>query len=436
MATDVSASETERFYFHSFRQLAGEAVGIRHKHNTLFWKKIVPQYCNEVDAVKHAVIALGAAYHNYQNSDARPDRSAPPSQTERFIIKQYSLAVRGLTHGLDDFTIYRRYGCMLISCVTFFCIEVLRNDWEAALTHLSNGLQLMSKSNLPPEVVDILNNPAKWSQGNDTTYARVEYMIRLLSRWEVSTRLISGDFRPRLTLSIYETRKLESPPMNDLLSVEGLCEAVEGFCHDVNALGWLTRDHRGDSNFWVQQRPNVQRAVLQDRGHRIRDALVEYRGSTACLNLAPQDMVFLSVGILRHRGASIVLDLLPAAEIAEEGGVPSDEIARFEEFLATCINVRDVLSAYAAVKDKLRSSNVDLGVVPSIYVVGSVCRDASLRAKILGLAMDWPHRENLWDGPALRQMLDAEGLKAMPPPGESKPPMQNRWANAMPGMWF
>lgn len=426
----------ERFYFNCFRNIAGEAVGIRHKHNNLFWKEVVPQYCHEVDCMKHAFIAFGAAYHNYQVTGARPDPRSPPNETERFIIKQYTLAMKGLSEHGPHVPVRRKYGITLISCVAFFCIEMLRNDWDAALIHLSNGLQLMAS--LPDEVADILNNPEKWSQGEDTSYARVSYMLRLLSRWEVSMRLITGDFRPRLTLRMYESRKLDSEAGCDFTSLEDMFEAVDSFCQDVSAFAWLTRDHRGDKKFWSHARPKLQHLALQERAKLIRNHIHLTCDSFNSPELAPQDLVFFHVSQLRFKGASLVLRLLPHPAVAD-GPLEDDEVFQFEDFLATARTTRELVVAHPRSGQACKVSNVDLGVVPALYVTGSTCRDSIMRRKILGLVMDWPQRENLWDGPALRQMLDANGLAQPTKVADEQVPFTaapERWSGALPGMWF
>ncbi|KAK2596772.1 hypothetical protein QQS21_006167 [Conoideocrella luteorostrata] len=407
LQADISGTEMERFYFHCFRSIAGQAVGIRHKYNAMFWKDCIPRYCYEVDSVRHAFVAFGAAYHNFQTAGERVDPAAPPSRTERFIIQQYTLALSGLAQDIQQVNVRRQYGIVLISCLAFFCVEMLRNDGQAALTHLSNGLQLMA--NLPDEVADILQNPEKWSQGADTSHARVLYMMRLLSRWETSMRLITGNFRPMLTLLTYESRKLDATSGMDASSLEGIYEAVDSYCQDVSAFAWLTRDRRGDIYFWDQRRPKIQHSVLAERSTLLGEHFLRHINSGSLGRLQAQDLIFFHSSMLRHKGATLVLKMLPLPEVLSQSPEP-DELSLFEDFITSACTVRYLLTSST---DASASSdlNADLAVVPALYVTGSNCRDEGLRRKILHLAMEWPQRENLWDGPALRHMLDTNGLK-------------------------
>ncbi|OAA47566.1 Zn(2)-C6 fungal-type DNA-binding domain protein [Metarhizium rileyi] len=435
LLADIMGTDMERFYFHCFRAVAGEAVGIRHKYNSMFWKETVPQHCYEVESIKHAFIAFGAAYHNFQTTGERADPTAPPSRTERFIIQQYSLAMRGLAQDTQQVSVRRRYGMTLISCIAFFCIEMLRNDWRAALTHLSNGLHLMA--NLPEEVSDILNNPEKWSRGPKNQHARVLYMLRLLSRWEVAMRLVTGDFQPRLTLRIYESRKLDASAGTKFASVEDIYEAVDSYCQDASAFTWLTRDHHGDTQFWAQHRPKLQRSVLMERSRLISNNICIYQNNFDMEHLEFQDVVFFNASRLRHKGATLILEMLPLPEKANEP-LELDELRQFEDFIRTAIQLRDIITSSATRRPVGDNANVDLAVVPTLYVTGSNCREEGLRKKILGLAMEWPRRENLWDGPALRHMLDIDGIRSskvrelmMEPKSETM-----QWNGGLPSMWF
>ncbi|KAK9435334.1 C6 zinc finger domain protein [Metarhizium brunneum] len=435
LLADISGTEIERFYFHCFRAVAGEAVGIRHKYNSLFWKESVPQYCYAVESMKHAFIAFGAAYHNFQTTGERVDPTAPPSKTERFIIQQYSLAMSGLARDTQQVDVRRRYGITLISCIAFFCIEMLRNDWKAALTHLSNGLQLMA--NLPEEVSDVLQNPEKWNQGSNNSHVRVLYLFRLLSRWEVAMRLVTGDFRPRLTLQTYEARKLDASVGTKFSSVEDIYEAVDSYCQDASAFTWLTRGHHGDTQFWAQHYTKLQHSVLMERSRLIGNNISLYQNNPDMKTLEIQDIIFFNACRLRHKGATLILKMLPLPE-KPNGSHELEEITQFEDFIRAAISLRDILTGSATEKLTGDNANVDLAVVPTLYVTGSSCREERLRKKILGLAMEWPRRENLWDGPALRHMFDINGIRS----SEVRKLVTEsgsetvQWSGCPPGMWF
>lgn len=125
----------------------------------------------------------------------------------------------------------------MMCCVAFFCIEVLRVEWEQGLAHLTNGLRMMS--DLPEDVEDILQNPTKWSQGLDTSYVRVSYMLKLLTKWEVSVGYMSADFQPFLTTKAFQSRQLDLHVAGAARSVEELQDIVDDFCQDVNAFAYL-----------------------------------------------------------------------------------------------------------------------------------------------------------------------------------------------------
>jgi hypothetical protein len=224
-------------------------------------------------------------------------------------------------------------------------------------------------------------------------------------------RLVTGDFRPQLTLRTYEERQLDPSAGTDFSSLDGIYEAVDSYCQDASAFAWLTRNHRGDATFWAEYRPRLQLSVLTERSRVIGDNISLYLSSFDLEHLERQDHIFLRSSILRHKGATLILKMLPLPE-KPDNAPDTDEISQFEDFIQAAVTLRDIIVGLSTEPQLGDNSNVDLAVVPSLYVTGSSCRDERLRKQILGLAMDWPQREHLWDGPALRHMLDVNGIRS------------------------
>ena len=400
LMADISGTRTERMYFHRFRDIGEEALGIRHMHSGLFWRQIVPQYCAEVPSVKHAYIAFAAAYMHFHVAAAhRPGVGAAPSEAERFVIEQYSMAMERMSHDCGTLPLRRRYGITKMCCVAFFCIEMLRGDLSQALVHLANGTRMMV--DLPEDVADILHNPAKWSQGLDTSHLRVAYMVRLLTRWEVSVGHLAADFEPRLTTQAYESRQHEQVAVR-ARSVEELQDVVEDFCQDVNAFTWMVRRHRSsrENMYWSDPAHRLQYWTLKQRGNNISvlfsDHYVVHGG---CYHRGSREYLAMNVGLLRHRVSALTLDLLPfdAAAVLS----PLAEAERIQELVAIAERIQvgegDVVGGNV--------SHIDFGVVPTLHVAAKHCRDLVTRERLLNLRRQWPRKESLWDGPVMREVM-------------------------------
>lgn len=394
---DIAGSRMERMYFHRFREIGEEALGIRHVHSGLFWRQIVPQYCSEVPSVKHAYVAFAAAYMHFHVGGQRPDTGAAPSEAERFVLQQYAAAMEQIGRDCGNLPIRRRYGITMMCCVAFFCIEVMRGDLRQALVHLANGTRMMA--DLPEDVADILHNPAKWSQGLDTSHMRVAYMLKLLTRWEVSVGHLAADFQPLLTMQAYAARQHEQVAVR-ARSVEELQDVVDVFCQDVNAFAYMARGSGAEGIYWHDPAHRLQYWALKQRGDRIGGLFAEHevvhggryaRGS--------REHRATNVSLLRHRVSALKLDLLPfdAAAVLS----PAAEAERIQELVVIAEGIQ--ASDGSSLADDV--SDVDVGVVPTLHVAARHCRDPWTRERLLELIRQWPRRESLWDGPVMREVL-------------------------------
>lgn len=396
LAADIPGNHTERLYFHQFRQVAEEALGIRHVHNSLFWKQIVPQYCQEVTAVRHAYIAVGAAYSHFQLAGRKPNPNAPPTEVERFVINQYTKAMKNIAIESQGLPIKRQYGIMMMCCVAFFCIEVLRGQWDKALSHLTNGVKMMA--DLPDDVADILHNPAKWSQGMDTSYVRVSYMIQLLTRWEVSVGHLAANFQPRLTMQAYTTRQLNQSVTGGTRSVEELQDVVDSFCQDVNAFCWQSNNEGGDEVYWSEPGRQLQQWALKERCEDISDLLDSHRDLNGEYPVSSTNYTSYYVSKLNHRVAALKLHSNHTS-YALDDPVWTD-LHRIEELVDIAVAIQE---AHADMGNKgVTTSSVDIGVVPALHVAARYCQDPETKVKIAALIREWPQRRSVWDGPMMR----------------------------------
>ncbi|KAI2606693.1 hypothetical protein GGR54DRAFT_652275 [Hypoxylon sp. NC1633] len=210
LAADIEGTEQERLFFHRFRRaaeagLATHASGL----GPGFWRRLVPQVGHSDPAVRHALIALGAAYESAQlqlqlqqqqqqtsqhyamagvgmgmgSGTSYPDVtsrastptelpyrpytavSTPPpeedgahhschhriDQLELFTIQQYNLSIYHLQRNAAQPALPSPLDSVettLICCLVFVCIETSRGNEAAALAHVASGLQIIR--GLPP----------------------------------------------------------------------------------------------------------------------------------------------------------------------------------------------------------------------------------------------------------------------------------------------
>ncbi|KAI1651884.1 uncharacterized protein F4817DRAFT_364807 [Daldinia loculata] len=199
LAADIEGTEEERLYFHRFRQAAEAGLALHASSlGASFWRRLVPQVGHSDPAVRHALIALGAAYEsmqlqqgqhqqeqNYQTkqpaprissrSDSPAERSyvstPPPEDTyqcadqlELFMIQQYNLSIYHLQRHVQPGSSSESVETTLICCLIFVCIETSRGNEAAALAHVANGLQIIKA--LPPDS-EFVNHSSSSSRPNN-----------------------------------------------------------------------------------------------------------------------------------------------------------------------------------------------------------------------------------------------------------------------------
>ncbi|KAI1381963.1 hypothetical protein F4677DRAFT_439768 [Hypoxylon crocopeplum] len=217
LAADIEGTEQERMFFHRFRQAA--EAGLAMHASSLgagFWRRLVPQVGHSDPAVRHALIALGAAYtctqlqqeqqeqihhmtttsnpgvgiisrsgspdeqqqqqqqQQHQQPYASTSSSTPPpeddyhciDQLELFTIQQYNLSIYHLQRHVQPGSLPESVEVTLICCLIFVCIETSRGNEAAALAHVANGLQIIKA--LPPDSALIHLPPSNRSGGSSS----------------------------------------------------------------------------------------------------------------------------------------------------------------------------------------------------------------------------------------------------------------------------
>ncbi|KAL6884120.1 hypothetical protein HDV57DRAFT_445900 [Trichoderma longibrachiatum] len=402
LVTNFSGDVVESQYIRQFLPLAEDLVGITHMHNTFFWGHVVPEYCFTSKAVRHAIVALSSAYHDFRLAGSNTTVLGPPTNSERYIIRQYNLSLNRMAEELNGLPMRKRYGIIMICCVSFFYIEILRGNWPTAMMHLANGIRLMS--NLPDEIEDIFRHPEIFSHDHDNSHARAVYMMKLLRRWEGSAAFMRTNSPPSLSLQAYETRKSNAGGPKEFTSLEKLQDAVDDFFQDVNAFSWMCRQYRGDDSAWDHGAARFQVDVLHQRCYHIRELLNKANIMYGDMERAPAPRDFLKyMGcLLRHRAASIALDAMPLP-LGVAYTPPDDDESKFKEVASIAEAIKQALLATLAGGSPW--FNVDFGVVTTLYIAATNCYTRSMSEKLFGMMRSWPWREDLWDGPQLRQQL-------------------------------
>ncbi|EXL94888.1 hypothetical protein NOF04DRAFT_11050 [Fusarium oxysporum II5] len=98
-----------------------------------FWTYFVVQMAQSEPAARHAVLAISSLFESFEPSKE--------SVADEFAIMHYNKAISILTRDTKPCV-----DTVLLVCTLFICIEFLRGNQEAAVTHASHGVQLLNSA--------------------------------------------------------------------------------------------------------------------------------------------------------------------------------------------------------------------------------------------------------------------------------------------------
>ncbi|RYP05301.1 hypothetical protein DL764_003899 [Monosporascus ibericus] len=157
VTADVVGTHAERWYFHRFCSAAARGFALHTTNLGSFWSVLVPQVAHHDVAVKHAVVALGSAFHMHDRRLEKGDAQ----RLEVFVVTQYNEAIRSLRRHMasassEDMEI------TLVCCLMFAFLEIIRSNSEAALVHFAHGRRILDT--LPVSVCSYLRAPPSYGE--------------------------------------------------------------------------------------------------------------------------------------------------------------------------------------------------------------------------------------------------------------------------------
>ncbi|KAL2258583.1 hypothetical protein VTK26DRAFT_8063 [Humicola hyalothermophila] len=184
----IDGTETEKGFIARFRAATsfdedGGGGGMAQLYNvTAFWSRVAPSTNLQDEAVKHAVVALSAAFQLCQYPDEPVIHGFTRDSLDVFVIQHYNNSIERLQRHVDSSS-PESVRVTLLCCLAFISLETLRGNHAVAVSHLVNGLRILQS--LPDSTFACLTDPANLIWPPDRDGLQMPDIIRLFARFEM-----------------------------------------------------------------------------------------------------------------------------------------------------------------------------------------------------------------------------------------------------------
>ncbi|PVH72021.1 hypothetical protein DL98DRAFT_660288 [Cadophora sp. DSE1049] len=138
----ITGSHVEKILFYHAREHTIKAMGSS-TSVTRFWYNYVLPLSHSVEAIKHALMALGAAHRSFLWHSSPGIGPADHQSYDSMAIQQYNRAIQHISAVMSDPSPIN-VQITLVCCLIFICFENMRGQYAEALRHLRAGSRLLS----------------------------------------------------------------------------------------------------------------------------------------------------------------------------------------------------------------------------------------------------------------------------------------------------
>ncbi len=368
-----------------------------------FWESIVFQASFAEPAVFHAVIALGAIHRNESSIAAslkNGERTQEHTQSnESLALQHYNKAITYLV-GYGKGRNKQSLRPVLVACVVFICLELLRCRFRTARAHLQSGLKLLSELQSHPRRTS--QAEVKCSDGEDIFVAQPQHASVDNQLFEALTQLniqcaLFGQGAGYLHDVVPGYRSSAVNDMPEIFQTPGAArQHLDRLIDGVSFLSAQVKSiemHDPIPESFIQQKELLQASLVC--------WLCTYTASLPSLASNGNAKSRLSLLLLRlyHTMTSIM----------------ASTCLRFTDETVFDLHTQDFVDMLAEAAELFRQSagfmtapgnrqtpnlsfTLDMGYIPPLYYLVLKCRVPRLRRRAIELLVSMPHKEGVWDG--------------------------------------
>ncbi|KAL4983839.1 hypothetical protein BDW68DRAFT_190986 [Aspergillus falconensis] len=394
MLPDKSAEERRFFnYFYSFT-IPMMSGWLDHR----MWNCLALQMCQSEPAICHAVVALGAMQEVSETAGVLVIAEDMSNRTQRFALAQYTRSIGYLVSrmrsGSNDPHVK---STVLLCCLLFIAFELIRGNFDRAVTHLRNGLRVLGTQKLDYHAL-YQTHPAFEHNIDQSLAAAMVHLDLQSAHFGLSETHLPLDIATLVggQVACSDPTHIEFNCIQDACFVRDrtLHQIVTfaNFCETLSAAD-VARNYL----VLLKEQQNQQTQLTS-----FAQGLQHLEQKT--LDLSPvtlKDLRSLEVLRMHHKGVSLIIDI---CLIKDPELVRDDYGERFSEVVDLAEQIT------AGVQEKAREAGprptlmMETAVIGPLYYIIQKCRNKEIAQRALRVLGEWPHREGMWDSVQAAEM--------------------------------
>ncbi|KAH8645859.1 hypothetical protein BGZ61DRAFT_100742 [Ilyonectria robusta] len=420
LSTSIDGTEAERRFFFNCRRATEGGVALHVCNVSSFWTRLAPQLSHHDEAVKHALVALGAAHQLYRvtvHERSNPTTGRGTFLADRldvFVIQQYNKAIAILCRRLAERP-GERSGesttLTLVCCLAFICLESLRANYRAAITHLQNGLRVIESSVDLRRLRTRTRSSAPVAKSADVSDADLRDIVIQFRNTEVCIHCFSADVPMTLGSRFYRlARSSRGETTAATLTTSSLQQCHEArieLASDIMSRDWELRHRKGDAHFWSSPELQSELATLRQRGLAISRSVEAFLAGPDAPARGTWDYYSSCMDMLHVTSVRAVVELMPFAQDSHE---PIAHAPRFQdEFITPMAEYGAAMHEVCAGRpgDPPPDFSLETAIIGPMYWTYVYSTVPSVRATVLRILRETRHREGPWDAATTLQLLGA-----------------------------
>lgn len=375
MDTIRRGSDSERRFLHHVQQSTIKDLAFS-SNRLEFWNRLVLAPAHSSEAVRHALVALGAAHWIFLTRPSSPSMALETHKLENLVLAQYNQAIQHLTSQMSE-SKTTDFHLTLVCCLIFFSLENLMGRYAESLQHLRAGSRLLASPNgNPTSRENSPNSPVSFT--SDDAICEMAEMFS--------------------TLGVHASLFLDEPVVDDLSFYyrvkTGLDDSNRPFSDLAEARSHLCAIEVDFNTNLERSQDDWDSPGLSPIYDRLRQWVERFDQSSMHVNSAKFDQAEQREYLALKLSRRLWMTAIDSADTIDDDEAFS-EVLNLVEMLALCNsnNSHPLFTLHA-------------DVVPALNFVGDTSDDPDIQRRAIRLLRSMQRREGLWDSQDVAEYLE------------------------------